>query len=210
MGTNFYCRTIPTKQRKQELCNLINNSNDFYKIKEEINKTYDSFGLNWNGEPEGGVVHLGKRSGGWKFLWNPNIYIIHNGHTEWYDNKDGSKSCTWVVDPDTYFQLYPLTKQGIWDFINRDDAEIYDEYGEWCDKKEFYNEAINWTVWGDKEAWDSDAYDAYERSQNPNYQPYKCSGKYIDMLESKGYILSKNKSDFYSDGLRFSTTTEFG
>ena len=210
MGTNFYCRTIPTKQRKQELCDLINNSNDFYKIKEEINKTYDSFGLNWNGEPEGGVVHLGKRSGGWKFLWNPNIYIIHNGHTEWHDSKDGNKSGTWVTDPDTYFQLYPLTKQGIWDFINRNDAEIYDEYGEWHDKKEFYDEAINWTTWGDKEAWDSDSYDAYEKSQNPSYQSYKCSGEYINMLESKGFILSKNKSDFYSDGLRFATTTEFG
>ena len=48
---------------------------------------------------EDGEIHLGKRSGGWKFLFNPN-----------------------------YERYYPLTKEGLMNFLKRDDVIIYTEY----------------------------------------------------------------------------------
>ena len=210
MGTNFYARKIPTHARKTVLCELIQHSMDFNEIEDTIRETYGSFTVNFDGHPIGGEIHLGKRSGGWKFLWNPNIYIIRHGHTEWIDNGNGSRTGKWINEPDTYYYLYPLTKEGIWNFINQDDIEVYDEYGEKQDKKEFFDMAINWTTWRDEEAWDSKTYIEYEREKNPNWVVYKCSGDYIDMLEEQGItFISEDKSDFYSDGLRFATNTEF-
>lgn len=199
MGTNYYARVIPTKKRKQELCDLINKSSDFEDIINEINKTYGNF--EYYVKPSGGVIHLGKRSAGWKFLWNPNIWIEHTGHME------GGK---YIPDPPITYEIYPLTKEGIKNFIDREDIEIYDEYGEFQDKEEFFDMAINWTTWREREAWDSKSYEEYELLQNSNYRPYICSGEYIDILKSKGYkMISDTNSDFYSDGLRFSTNNQF-
>lgn len=38
---------------------------------------------------------------------------------------------------------------------------------------------------------------------------YVGRSDYINFLENLGYKLSKYKYDFYSDNLRFATTTEF-
>lgn len=209
MGTNFYARIIPSKKRKLELASLIN-TEDFYKINEEIQKTFGTYGVDYDGNVTGGIVHLGKRSGGWKFLWNPNIYIIHNGHCEYFDNGNGSRTCKWIKDSNTYYYVYPLTKEGIWNFINRPNIVVYDEYNKKQDKEKFFNDAVNWTTWNGEEAWDSKTYNEWERSQNPNWITYKCSGDLIEKLISDGYkMISESNSDFYSDGLRFSTSTEF-
>lgn len=209
MGTNFYARIIPTKERKKELCNLIESSNDFRKIKEVIQETYGNAFIE-DGTLKGGVIHLGKRSAGWKFLWNPNCYVIHNGHIEWVDNGNGFKSGHYIPEPSTLYKLYNLTKKGIKDFIDRDYIEVYDEYGEKQDKEEFFKEAIEWTTWNDREAWDSKTYAEYERKNNPNWKIYKCSGELVELLISEGYkMISEDYSDFYSDELRFSTSNEF-
>lgn len=209
MGTNYYGRIIPTKKRKAELINSIV-ENDFREIRKKVDELYGHFSVDWDGEITGGEIHLGKRSGGWKFLWNPNIYIIRHGHTEWIDNGDGSKYGKWITEPDTYYYVYPLTKKGIWNFIKRKDVEIYDEYNEKQDKKEFFDMAVNWTTWNGEEAWDSKSYNEFERERNPNWRSYSCSGEYTNMLEKEGFtFISEDKSDFYSDGLRFSTNTEF-
>ena len=166
-----------------------------------------TFKVDYEGDIIGGKVHLGKRSGGWKFLWNPNIYIIKNSHLE---HNDKSNTYKWIPDPDTYYYLYPLTREGIWDFLSKNDIEVYNEYGKQQDKKEFFNMALNWVTWRDEEAWDSKSYTEFEKSRNPDWHIYKCSGNYIDMLEKEGYtFISEDKFDFYSDGLRFATTTEF-
>lgn len=211
MGTNFEAKIIPSKKRKKELHDAID-KNDFSLITKLTSEMYGSAQMNWDtNEIEGGIIHLGKRSGGWKFLWNPNIYQVRNGHSELIDNPDGSRSSRWIPEPDTAKYLYPLTKKGIKEFIDRKDVEVYDEYGEKQDKEEFWEMAINWTTWEDpktgeiKEAWDADSYDA----AYPNERHFSCRNEYTDFLEDLGYKLSKYKSDFYSDGLRFATTTEF-
>lgn len=144
-----------------------------------------------------GYIHLGKRSGGWKFLWNPNIYQIRNGHMK--EVEPGHFK--YIPDPDTPYYMYPLTKKGIKSFIDRKDIEIFNEYNEKEDKEEFFKMALNW----DKESFDSDSYHlAY-----PDEKVWSCKNEYTNFLESLGYKLSQDKSDFYSDGLRFSTSTDF-
>lgn len=209
MGTNYYIRKLPPKEKKEDLKKLID-INDFKNIREQVSQIYGSFcPLNMEDELMG-EIHLGKRSGGWKFLWNPNIYQIRNGHTEWEDH-NGIRTGHWVSESDTAYYVYPLTKEGIKAFIDRPDIEIYDEYEEKQDKEEFWNMAINWTIWEDhetgevKEAWDADSYD----KEFPNERKFSSRNEYTDFLESLGYKLSVCKQDFYADGLRFATTTDF-
>lgn len=205
MGTNYYARILPKRESKEHLKKLIDSDN-FDEIKEEVEKTYGSYTANSYDGIYGGQVHLGKRSHGWKFLWNPNVYIIRQGHSEWIDNKDGSKTHHWIEEPDTYHYIYPLTKEGIKSFIDREDIEIYNEYNEKQDKEEFWNMALNWG----KDDWDSKSYINWEKSRDPNFYEYKCTGEYVDALKSLGYeMISYSNSDFYSDGLRFATSTEF-
>ena len=203
MGTNYYLRKIPTKERKKELCDLINSDN-FEDVKKQIQNTYGNYEV-IGGEPTGGVIHLGKRSGGWKFLWNPNVYVVHNGHCETKEIEPGHTSITWVEEPSTLYYTYPLTKVGIKEFIDNPCFELYDEYGEKQDKDEFFKMALEWTTWGDKEAWDSKIYE----EENPRYI-YPLKSELINLLKQEGFKMnSKSNSDFYSDELRFSTYTEF-
>ena len=135
MGTNYYARILPKRKQKEALKTLIDND-EFDKIKTQVEKIYGSYQMtSYDGE-SGGEIHLGKRSAGWKFLWNPNIYIIRNGHIEWIDNGNGHKTGEWIIDPNTYHFVYPLTKEGIKSFIDREDVVIYDEYDDTSD--------VNW------------------------------------------------------------------
>lgn len=211
MGTNYFSRIIPSKKRKKELIEAIK-VDDFALVGRLTNEMYGSVQMDWNIDDfSGGIVHLGKCSGGWKFLWNPNVAVVRNGHSEWTEHPDGSKSSRWITEPNTMKYLYPLTKKGIKAFIDREDVEVYDEYDEKQDKEEFWKMAINWTTWTNHEtgetieAYDSDSYyDDHPREAN-----YQLNNELTEMLEKEGYKLSKLHHDFYSDGLRFSTSTDF-
>ena len=194
MGTNYYARIIPTKERKKEIITAVLND-DFPLINKLIDETYGSPAAE-EYELTGGNIHLGKASVGWKFLWNPNIYKLSNGHLE-----EGN---VWVIDDPTILQFYELNKKSITDFVNQDNVLIYDEYGEQQDKKEFLEYAFN------KDGWDSESYYKWEREQYPerkNFWNYKTN--YVEFLISLGYKMNEGYSDFYSDGLRFATYTEF-
>lgn len=198
MGTNFFGRIIPSKSRKEKLQTAIEN-NDFSTIHELYSQMYGN--LRYEGDEfRGSNVHLGKRSAGWKFLWNPNLYPI----TEIYKDENGM----WVSSKElTGHYFYPLTLEGIKTFVNRDDVEIYDEYGEKQDKEEFLDMAINWVTWKDEPAYDSKTY--YEEYPY-DYSGYACNNRITQYLEQIGMeFISDSKSDFYSDGLRFATSTEF-
>ena len=198
MGTNYYARIIPSVESKTKLQNAIE-SNDSKTIIDLVNKIYSRLHID-NDELVGGEVHLGKRSGGWKFLWNPNVYISR----DIYKDEDSGEYRLGKYIPEF---LYPLTKDGIKEFIQRDDVEIYDEYGKLQNKDEFFEMAINWVTWKDREAWDSKTYYEYNPS---DYDGYVCRNdltEYLDQ-ESIDYI-SKSHTDFYNDGLRFSTSVEF-
>ena len=208
MGTNYYARIIPSKSKKEHLKDLIG-QNDFKNIKDEIDQTYGLFKPYSMNDVLTGQIHLGKRSGGWKFLWNSNIYLIRNGHSEKEPIEEGHYRYHWIEEPNTAYYVYPLTKKGIKEFIDRKDVEIYDEYDEKQDKDEFFKMALEWTVWGDKEAWDSKSYAEWEQSQGQYPYASNDNSEYIKLLIQEGFKVNWPYNDFYSDGLRFSTSVEF-
>ena len=110
MGTNFYARIIPSEKDKQELIDAINNDNP--DLIEEL--TQKLYGARNEYSGIGARIHLGKRSGGWKFLWNPNVVKV-------WDNDLGEYIHDFV---------YRLTKDGITSFVMREDVVITDEYDE--------------------------------------------------------------------------------
>ena len=200
MSTNYYAHIIPSKERKKELHDAIE-ANDFSLISRLKTEMYDPIQLDDNNEIIGGQVHLGKLSHGWKFLWNPNVFVVRQGHLK--DTPSGRK---YVPDPSIPKYLYSLTKQGLHDFVFREDILIYDEYGKEQDKEEFWKDALEW---GQSDGWDAASYEEYERKHN-NYHQYPVTGGLTDLLKQEGYkFTSYSNSDFYSDGLRFAGFTEF-
>ena len=198
MGTNYYARIIPSKKRKKELHDAIE-ANDFSLITKLTDEMYNPIRVEYGeGYIIGGVVHLGKRSSGWKFLWNPNVFVIRNGHLE-----DNNGTRRYVSDPNTPLYTYPLTKKGLKSFIDREDVLIYDEYGELQDKEEFWKMALEWGYEKDDEGLDAASYEEKHTS-------YPVTGDLTDLLKKEGYkFTTYTNSDFYSDGLRFAGFTDF-
>lgn len=197
MGTNYYARIIPTKERKKQIKKAIDADN-FSTIRNLVAETYNGERPCDMKDVMKGEIHLGKRSAGWKFLWNPNVYLIRKYHFE--DTPDGIRTIKY--DSNEAYYLYPLTKKGIKAFIDREDVVIYDEYDEKQDKEEFFQMALNWNK---KDGYDSDFY----VNAHPKEYHLMCDTELTDLLEQEGYKLSKFKHDFYSDGLCFSTSTDF-
>ena len=199
MGTNFYARIIPKEEDKQKLIDAINDDKD--DLIEEL--ASELYGSRNEYTRKGNKIHLGKRSCGWKFLWNPNTI----------------KYCDGYIDQETreyipvykYDQVYPLTKQGITDFCNREDVIITDEYGETQNPKEFLEMAFSW---GEPDGYTSKTYEESKKEES-SYKNYYWSNKYQRSMHSKndemwfdlGYIVEYY--DFESDGLRFSTSVNF-
>ena len=209
MGTNYYAHRIPSKTKK-ELIKALIDTDSFHDITEQVNNIYGEFNVDYGGNASGGIIHLGKASWGWKFLWNPNWYIVHHFHTEEEKEDDGKTISRFVDNPNTLYEVYPLTKEGIKNFIDQPDIEIYDEYGDRQNKEEFWDMAINWGCGKEDKGWDSKSYEEWERKEGHYYQPWKTIGELVDMIKEKGYsFTSDSQSDFYSDGLRFSTYTSF-
>lgn len=205
MGTNYYAHIIPSYHRKSDLCLAIESDN-FELIRKLTDEMYSSIRMDYgNDEIIGGTVHLGKRSSGWKFLWNPNVFVIRNGHTEWEETPNG-RSGHWIPEPSCLKYLYPLTKEGIKSFIDRNDVIIYDEYDEYQDKNDFWEMALTWEQ---EDGFDSASYEEYNKREG-GYHQYPITGELTDLLIDNGYkFTSYSNSDFYSDGLRFSGFTEF-
>ena len=199
MGTNFYARIIPKEDEKNELINKIVN-NQFDEI---VDLASELYGERNQYTRKGNLIHLGKRSCGWKFLWNPNVI----------------KYCDVYIDPETieyvpvykYDQMYPLTKQGITDFFNREDVIITDEYGEQYTPKEFLEMAFSW---GEPDGYTGKTYEESHK-EDSCYRNYYWSDKYQRRMHTKddemwfdlGYIVEYY--DFEADGLRFSTSINF-
>ena len=118
MGTNYYARILPSKERKDEIKKAIDD-NDFNKIKQLIDKTYGRpyYDISENSF-SGGEIHLGKRSCGWKFLWNPNWYKMSKGHLDEKVQDNGGNSFRWTCDGYDIFSYYDLTKASIKEFID--------------------------------------------------------------------------------------------
>lgn len=211
MGTNYYAYIIPTKKKKDELKKMIDDD-ELDKVSDKSKEMYGNikYDVDTN-QLVGCKVHLGKSSIGWKFLWNPQVFLIPHGHYETFQTECGEKYELYAKEPPTLYHLYPLTKNGITDFVMREDVVIRNEYGKSVDKEDFLYYAMvekntYRSITGEiKEALDSRLYEEIR----PN-EIYANQSELIKALEAEGHkMISKSLSDFYSDGLRFSTTTHF-
>ena len=192
MGTNYYIKQKPLIKDVDLLTSLIedtldNQNVDYQEIKDIVDELYcERTPLNLNGR----VIHIGKNSGGWKFLWNPNIVEIPK-----YAYINGE----FVVMPSIYDKVYELTKESIREFIMHPENILVDEYGDIQNKEEFLEWAFN------KEGLDSESYD----------KKYNGEGRYPEtkrqeLWKKLGFTFNSiYQHDFYSDGLRFSTSVEF-
>ena len=198
MGTNFYARIIPKEEDKQKLLDAINNNQ--YDVIEDF--TSELYGKRDQYYRRGNVIHLGKRSCGWKFLWNPNVIKYVDKY-----NRRNKK----YIPVYEYDYVYPLTKQGITDFCNRKDVIITDEYGERYTPKDFLEMAFSW---GQPDGYTGKTYEEAHK-EDSTYRNFYWSKKYKrgmhtesdEMWFDLGYIVEYY--DFESDGLRFSTSINF-
>lgn len=191
MSTNYYARIIPKEEDKQKLIDAINN-NQYDVIEDLASKLY---GRRDDYSGVGNVIHLGKRSSGWKFLWNPNVIKVWD-----------SEACDYA-----YNYVYPLTKEGITNFVMREDVIITDEYGKQQDPKKFLEMAFSW---GEPDGYTGKTYEESHKEES-NYKNYYWSKKHQRSMHSErdemwfdlGYIVEYY--DFESDGLRFATSINF-
>lgn len=93
---------------------------------------------------------------------------------------------------------YPLSKQGITDFIMQENVYIVDEYGKVQNKEEFLEWSFN------KEGISHKEY--YNNPENKDFF-YREDQRIIEKWTSLGY--NPEYGEFFSDGLRFSTCQEF-
>lgn len=191
MSTNYYLQHRPTDTQIDDLIKLVNSTKNGVNFKEVINLVHEMYDEpdEWVDAPDiFGRLHIGKRSRGWKFQWCPNI-IRHN--VSYMDNG-------LYVSKYEYELRYPLTKQGLTDFIMRDDIVVINEYNEVQDKKEFLEMAFSWYPDG----YDSRSYDRESRLYNfsKDQEKYKSLGFEFQ---------SAYDTDFINDGLRWTILGNF-
>ena len=176
MGTNFYARRIiPSENDRVVVGGYIDSADMEDAIESDVSE-FDSIDQYVN---EGNEVHLGKRSAGWKFLWNPNVYRVS----------------------DSWHFTYPLTKRGITAFLNQEGMVITDDYCKTYEPDEFMAMAFNWCVDG------LDAKEYYTCPRYGAYWCYPDDPKIIARWKSLGF--NPEYYNFYSDGLVFSTSVNF-
>lgn len=203
MGTNYYIRRKADEDKRKELIQLITendlaNSDKIKCLSEELYGKAEF--LNSEENLVGCEVHIGKKSIGWKFLWEHHLYEVRHGHIVEEEIGPGHKNIFYVKDPPTLYSLYgELTKENIRKFIMDDNNELFDEYGEKCGKEEFLDMAFN------SEGLDSKEY----KKQNPSSIGYRNDENTMKPLKLAGINVGYSDNDFYFDGLRFSVHHDF-
>lgn len=201
MGTNYYAQIIPSVEQIKTLKDYIdeNKVDDINNLVHVLYSEIDEY----SDEPHN-IIHLGKNSGGWVFLWNPNVVFG-------LQRVEATEFSTSKFEPSLKFNVYGgLDHKHIHDFIFRDDVILYDEYGEKVDKDEFWKLATEEKEKGKH----PDLYDVKTyRAKNPKkntvafhrYEPTR----YEEGLMKFFGKFDINNGEFYSDGMRFASTLEF-
>lgn len=200
MGCNYYARILPSKEEKEALKDAIDRNafSEVDSMSQYLYKKRESYNL------MGRVIHLGKSSIGWKFLWNHNIYKVPNG--KMVDGK--------YVPDFRYDKIYDLNLDSIREFLNRDDVIIVSEdyiEGEQIDDRDFSDRNIMTTdefidFATSKDGWTSETYQK-ETGERSSYTYLTNDMK--DIIKYVGANYKPNNSDFILNGLRFSLYTEF-
>lgn len=110
MGTNFYARVIPKRKDINDTLKVIRNYLIGIYLKIDTDPIYDM----------SEVIHLGKRSAGWQFLWQKN-------NKYYQDNLESIKK-----------------------FLSRKDVIIYNEYGTKFTVDELFDEELKGCLYNDK------------------------------------------------------------
>lgn len=203
MSCNFYARILPTEQEKKELKEYIDN-NAFSDINFLTQKLYGNREL---GNPEGRLIHLGKKSYRWKFLWDHNVLRLADG----YMDENNKYVLQWKYD-----KVYDLNIESIRKFLSRSDVIIVDEnYQE--------NEPIDGVPVEERGIYTVDEF--MEIATNPDGWTSKTYREETGRKDSDIYLTDEQRdiirhldvdydsqySDFTTkDGLRFFFCTDFG
>ena len=110
MGTNFYLRRIPTEKEHQEMQEKL-----MQKQYEELQELISEYTV---------VYHIGKRSGGWQFLFEPHKDNYHQN--PWDNTLESLKKC--LSDPN---------------------YEIFNEYGEKFTSEQFWEKEVGKSLYND-------------------------------------------------------------
>lgn len=138
MGTNFYCRKIPTASEMKQMQQLLA-KRQYEQLQEMINTAAKEY-------------HIGKRSGGWQFLFAPHI-----------KRRSGFSNTGQIVSP------WEETIDSIKNYLSREDVEIYNEYGETFSFYDFWTEEIGNCLFNDPEKYiNSEQYYKKYPSQKSN------------------------------------------
>ena len=113
MNTNFYCRKLNQSAKDKLRIKIDKLHKDLVESIDDVIPSYNRIIDDFMCDNENliGEIHLGKRSGGWQFLWD-----YHDG---------------------VYFQP---TLYSIKEFLSQDGIVIYNEYGEVFTLEQFINE----------------------------------------------------------------------
>lgn len=150
MGTNFYF--IP-KISDEDVQDILTNakklaeSKNYLDLKELKSKVYKTVT----------EIHLGKRSGGWQFLWNHNDLKYYN--------------------PDL---------KSIKEFLEENEGIIYDEYGDFYTVEQFFNEEIKNCLYKDSNHVDSKTY-RKEHPNEPYHNPTSKELHYKNNIYNSNY-----------------------
>lgn len=117
MGTNIYARLHPDSQERKKLAlkikdAILTNEPDVYDQIENILEKY---------KEKYPIIHLGKRSAGWKFLWAPNP------------------------------EYYQTDKRSIDLFLHREDVILYNEHGDILTPLEIWDDYASYDGLTDEE-----------------------------------------------------------
>ena len=120
MGTNFYARHIVTEAEYEEMQKALT-EHQLEKLEELINDAKRQY-------------HIGKRSGGWQFLFCPHV-----------KERSGFYNSGEIVSP------WENTLASLKEYLSRPDVEIYDEYGRKFTPDEFWGEEVGESLYNDPE-----------------------------------------------------------
>jgi hypothetical protein len=131
MGTNFYYKIPISKKRQKELKEMITEDPSLSEICDAI---YDI--------KENNVIHLGKRSAGWQFLWD-----FNNG------------------------KFFASNLKSIEHFLNTGGGYIEDEYGERFTTDQFFKDEIVDCLYKDERHCDIAGYQKQHPEEGHYYTP---------------------------------------
>lgn len=164
MGTNFYMKRIPTEDDIQMMSTLA--------LEQKLDEL-QAFVTELNHE-----IHIGKRSCGWKFLFN-------HQDGKYFDPRHQESLKAWLDDPH---------------------YKIVDEYGDKYTFEEFWQMVREWDA-NPRNDWDDAAYRKYEFDKGNRYD-MSCSSD-VARKTYNMFGVTPLYYDFWLDGLRYSTSTEF-